>query len=351
MLRSFLYEGYNSDEQGKQVFEGVWAHVAGAGHGGFTERFAQPTRTAGQYNGSYYPLDLPPFAPAGLLANATKARVAPKLILSNGSQEYWGRGAALIHIAEDGSKDLDPPSNVRIYYVAGTQHGGGGGGGNTNVRNLTNSMEWTFWMRSTLRNLQAWVAKDTAPPASNFPRMDKGQLVPPASVKFPWIPEFATVNYAYAPRRLDFGPEFATHGIATYEPAHSGGSYPVMVPQVNADGNETSGIRLPELVWPLATHTGWNLRNPAIGAPEQQYQLIGSQAAFARTKPEREKMGDARLSITERYHSRGEFLSHIETAARALASQRFLMEEDLPRVVALAGRHWDAIMNPQAAKK
>jgi hypothetical protein len=119
---------------------------------------------------------------------------------------------------------------------------------------------------------------------------------------------------------------------------------------VDADGNETSGIRLPELVWPLATHTGWNLRHPNVGAPDQQYSLIGSQIAFARTKAEREKSGDPRLSISERYRSRGEYLAHIETAARALAGQHFLLEADLPRVVALAGRHYDAIMNPPAAK-
>jgi hypothetical protein len=351
MLRTFLYEGFNADEQGKQVFDGVWAHVAGAGHGGFTERFVQPGRTTGQFTGSYYPTDQAPFAPAGLLEKATKSGVAPKLFLTNGSHEYWGRAAALNHMTEDGSKDLDPPGNVRIYFVAGTQHGGGGGGVNASVQNLTNSMEWTYFMRATLRNLQAWVAKNTAPPASNFPRIDKGQLIPPATVKYPWIPGFAVVNYAYAPRRLDFGPDFEMHGIAAYEPAHSGGAYPVMVPQVNADGNETSGIRLPELMWPLATHTGWNLRNPKVGAEDQQYSLIGSQAAFARTKAEREKSGDVRLSITERYHSKGEYLSHVETAGRALAGQRLLLEEDLPRVVALAGRHWDAIMNPPAAKK
>ncbi len=176
--------------------------------------------------------------------------------------------------------------------------------------------------------------------------MDKGQLVPVSALNFPQIPGFGIVNYAYAPRRLDFGPEFLTKGIASYEPPHAGGAYPVLVPTVDADGNETSGIRLPELIFPLATHTGWNLRHPNVGAPDQQYSLIGSQVAFARTKADREKSGDPRLSVSERYKNRAEYLTHIETAARALAGQRFLLEADLPRIVALAGRHWDAIMNP-----
>jgi len=347
-LRTFLYEGFNADEQGKQVFDGVWAQVAGAGHGGFNQRFSHPGRTTGQYTGSFYPTDQAPFAPGPLLAKATAAGVAPKLFLMSGSHEYWGRGAALNHITEDGSKDLDPPANVRIYYVAGTQHGGGGGGVNPTVQNLTNSMEWTYILRATMVNLNAWVSSNTVPPPSVFPRMDKGQLVPISALNFPQIPGFAVANYAYAPRRLDWGPDYLSKGIVAYEPAHAGGAYPVLVPSVDADGNETSGIRLPELVWPLATHSGWNLRHPNVGSPDQQYSLIGSQVAFARTKADREKAGDARLSVSERYRTRGEYLAHVETAARALSGQRFLLEADLPRVVALAGRHYDAVMNPSA---
>lgn len=347
-LRTFIYEGFNADEQGKQVFDGVWAQVAGGGHGGFNQRFVQPGRTTGQYTGSFYPTDQAPFNPGLLMAKATAANVVPKIFLMSGSHEYWGRAAALNHIAEDGSKDVDPPANVRIYYVAGTQHGGGGGGANPTTQNLTNSMEWTYVLRATMSNFNAWVTSSTAPPASVFPRMDKGQLVPVSSLNFPQIPGFAVVNYAYAPRRLDFGPEYATKGIVAYEPPHAGGAYPVMVPAVDADGNETSGIRLPELVHPLATHTGWNLRHPNVGAPDQQYSLIGSQVAFARTKADREKAGDPRLSVSERYRSRAEYVTKIESAARALAGQRFLLDADLPRVVALAGRHWDAIMNPSA---
>jgi hypothetical protein len=348
MLRTFLAEGYNSDEEGKPVFDGVWAHVAGAGHGGFTDRFVQPTKTTGQFSGSFYPTDQPPFAPGALLAAGGPANANVKLFLTNGSQEYWGRGAALNHVTEDGSKDLDPPANVRIYYVAGTQHGGGGGGANPNVQNLTNSMEWTYFMRATLTSLNAWVSHNTAPPASVFPRMDKGQLVPISALHFPQIPNFAVANYVYQPRRLDYGPEYLTKGIVAYEPAHAGGSYPAMVPQVDADGNETSGIRLPELVWPLATHTGWNLRNPKVGSPDQQYALIGSQAAFARTKSDREKTGDTRLSIAERYRSKSDYQAKIEAAAKTLVGHRFLLEADLPRVIALAGRHWDAIVNPSS---
>lgn len=347
-LRNFLYDGFNADEQGKQVFEGVWAHVGGAGRGSFNQRFAQPGRTTGQFTGSFYPTEMPPFTPAEILAKATQAGVAPKLILSNGSHEYWGRAAALNHIMPDGSKDLDPPPNVRIYYVAGTQHGGGGGGPNRLVQNQTNSMEWTFFLRATMVSLNGWVSKNLAPPASVFPRMDKGQLISIANLTFPAIPGFAVVNYVYAPRRLDFGPEFASKGIAAYEPARAGGQYPILVPNVDAVGNETSGVRLPELREPLATYTGWNLRSPGVGAPDQQYSLIGSMAPFAKTKADREKAGDPRPSIAERYSGRSQYLTRVEAAARELAQQRFLLEADIPGVVRLAGRHWDEIISAPA---
>lgn len=340
-LRTYLHEGFNADEQGKQVFEGVWAHVAGGGHGGFNQRFVQPGRTTGQYTGSFYPTDQAPFAPGELLAKATQAGLAPRLILTNGSHEYWGRAAGLNHIAEDGSKDLEPPANVRIYYVAGTQHGGGGGGPNPLAQNLTNSMEWTFFMRATMVSLNKWITSNTAPPASQVPRMDKNQLVPVSALSFPAIPNFGIANYAYAPRRLDFGPDWLSKGIAAYEPAHAGGSYPAMVPRIDADGNETSGIRLPELRVPLATYTGWNLRHPSVGSPDQQYSLIGSMAIFPRTKADREKAGDPRMSIAERYASRADYLSRVEAAAKDLAGRRFLLEADVARVVGLAGRHWD----------
>lgn len=45
-LRHFLYQDFNVDEQGRQVMDGVIAHVAGAGRGSFNHRFAQPSRDA-----------------------------------------------------------------------------------------------------------------------------------------------------------------------------------------------------------------------------------------------------------------------------------------------------------------
>ena len=141
------------------------------------------------------------------------------------------------------------------------------------------------------------------------------------------------VKTAYAPRRLDL----------SSEPPKVGEAFPALVPQVDADGNETSGIRLPELRVPLATYMGWNLRSPSVGSPTEQFPLIGSMVAFPKTRAEREKSGDPRLSIEERYQSQQEYLAKIEAAARDLAKQRFLLEADIPQVVARAKQRWEQL--------
>lgn len=323
-LRTFIADGFNGDEQGKKVFDGVWAHVAGGGHGDFNQRFAQPSRTSGQFSGVDFPTDLPPFNPDELLAQSTTAGVAPKLLLSNGSHEYWGRAAGLNHISADGKRDVAASANVRMYYVAGTQHGAGGGP-NPLVQNPTNPMDWSFFQRAMLVALNKWITDGTAPPPSQVPHIDKDQLVAASALRFPRIPTVNIVREAYAPRRPDSG------------------VYPALVPQVNADGNETSGIQLPELRFPLATYMGWNLRSPSIGAPTEQYPLIGSMVAFPRTRAEREKSGDPRLSIEERYKDQQEYLSKIEGAARELAKKRFLLETDVPQVVARAKQRWEQL--------
>ena len=186
-LRTFIADGFNGDEKGQKVFDGVWAHVAGGGHGDFNQRFAQPSRTSGQFSGVDFPTDLPPFHPDELLAKSAKAGVAPKLLLSNGSHEYWGRAAGLNHVSEDGNRDVAPSGDVRIYYVAGTQHGTGGGP-NPLVQNPTNPMDWSFFQRAMLVALNKWITDGTAPPASQVPHIDKDQLVTASALRFPNSP-------------------------------------------------------------------------------------------------------------------------------------------------------------------
>jgi hypothetical protein len=287
-LRTFLNDGFNADERGKKVFEGVWAHIAGAGHGDFNMRFAQPSRMSGEWNGTSNPVDLPPFSPSELAAGGGKNAV-PKLFLTNGSHEYWGRAASLNHTTVDGKQDAAIGSDVRIYYVAGTQHGTATNTSSMRglVQNETNPMEWRWFLRAMLTSMNAWITNGTEPPPSRVPSAAKGELVAANVVKFPRIPGVNVATEAYRPRALDFGPEFLSKGVATLEPPKYGAPFQAMVPQVDADGNEISGVRLPELRVPLATYTGWNLRDPKIGGAEGLYALQGSMIPFARTKAAR----------------------------------------------------------------
>jgi hypothetical protein len=359
-LRTFLYFGFNQDEKGAQVFDGVWAHVAGAGRGSFNHRFAQPSRDARPYFNFFYPTDLFPFTDAsqtdavtglteGLLDRVEKAGVRPKIFYTNGAYEYFGRAASLIHTTVDGKADLAPQPNTRIYFVPGSQHGPATAFPPTHdvlpvkngLQNWASTNDYRWAMRGLLVAMNNWITKGTEPPASAYPRFSTQQLVPLNAIKFPKIPgvKFPTrIHDAFA---LEYGPEFRSKGIVSIEPAKVGPRYPVFLSQVDADGNEVAGIRMPWLQVPLATHTGWNLRHPSIGAPEELFSFGGSTIPLAKTRAEREKTGDPRLSIAERYSSRDDYLAKTRTAAKALASGRFVLESDVDGIVAQAGTHWD----------
>jgi hypothetical protein len=357
-LRTFLFYGFNTDEKNRQVFDGVWAHVAGAGRGSFNHRFAQPSRDAHQFMNWFYPTDIFPFTDlpetdadtgttAGLLDRAEAAHVVPKIFYTNGSYEYWGRAASLIHTSVDGKHDAPPAPDTRIYFLAGTQHGPGARPSRQYTQNLTNPADYRWIMRALLVAMQSWLKDGIAPPPSQYPRIDRDQLVAVSAVQFPKIIGVRFPAADYHAYRLDFGPQFTTDGIVSFEPPKMGRPYPTLVPQLDRDGNETSGVRAPELAVPLATYTGWNLRSPKIGAPDALYDMAGSFIPFARTKAERQKTGDPRLSIEERYANRGEYLSRLGAAALELARGRYVLEADIPRIKLVAGARWDEIMLPR----
>ncbi len=352
-LRTFLYYGFNADEQGKRVFDGVWAHVAGAGRGSFDHRFAQPSRDGHPLFDLMYPSDIFPFTDEpetdggitdSILARARKDGVVPRIFYSNGAYEYWGRAASLIHISADGKKDVAPAPETRVYFIAGAQHGPNAQPVKTVTQNRANPEDYRFAMRALLIDMNAWVTNGTAPPDSKIPRIGKDELVAPGALNFPKVPGIALPKEPYLAWHLDFGPEFRSKGVVTVEPPKVGRPFLVLVPQVNADGNETAGIRLPEQMVPLATYTGWNLRDPKIGDPDVLYNMVGSYIPFARTKAEREASGDPRLSIEERYRDKEEYLRKVKEAAVALAGSGFLLKEDVEKVGAKAGVRWDSLM-------
>ncbi|HEU4414743.1 MAG TPA: alpha/beta hydrolase domain-containing protein, partial [Candidatus Angelobacter sp.] len=131
------------------------------------------------------------------------------------------------------------------------------------------------------------------------------------------------------------------------EPPQVGTAFTVLVPQSDSDGNDLGGVRLPELQVPLATYTGWNLRDPSIGAPEQRVSFLGSWIPLAKTAEERKRSGDPRLSIAERYSSREDYMNKFEQAAKKLVEQRFLLAEDLPAMLERGQLEWKTITASQ----
>lgn len=349
-VRSFLYDGFNRDEKGRSVFDGAWSHLAGAARGSFNHRFAQPSRGADPDINFFYPTFLFPFTASGQTDSKTgtteglltrSAGTGLKVFFTNTSYEYWAFNASLIHTTLDGSRDIAPLADTRIYLFAGSQHVPAPfppQAPNTLHSHNPNDFHWN--LRALLVALNRWITDGTPPPPSQYPQISRKTLVPLSALNLPKLPDVQPPRYVYQARRLNFGPDFRKARIITIEPPETGEFFPSLVPQVDPDGNETSGIRMPEVEAPLATYAGWNLRHPSTGAAGTLAQNIGSIFPFARTKQERESTGDPRQSIEERYPSREDYLNRIGAAARQLAAGGYLLGEDVEKLVEQARARW-----------
>lgn len=370
-LRHFLYQDFNADEKGRQVMDGVIAHVAGAGRGSFNHRFAQPSRDSQPMSSLFFPTDLFPFTDlpeedpeagvvAGLLDAASKSHTTPKIFYTNTSYEYWGRAASLIHTTADGKKDARLAPGTRVYFLAGLQHFSGAFPpqksvpGNPDYTGQQpqnpNPIQW-YW-RALITDMDQWVKDGNEPPTSVYPRIAEKMLVPLTQWTFPKIPGVNTPHEVSLAWHLDFGPQpkntpIGTVEVVTIEPPRVGKPFSVLVPQSDSDGNDMGGVRLPELQVPLATYTGWNLRDPSIGAPERRVSFLGSWIPLAKTAEERKKTGDPRLSIAERYASEDDYMKKFGQAARKLVEQRFLLQEDLPAILERGRLEWKTIVEQQ----
>jgi hypothetical protein len=348
-LRDFLYQGFNADEQGRIALDGVIAHVAGAGRGSFNYRFAQPSRDAQPTSSVFFPTDVFPFTDqseqdpvtgetGGLLDRAAADKAVPKIFFSNTSYEYWGRAAALIHISADGKHDAPISSNVRIYHFTGLQHFSGPfpaekGQGDLLGQDPQSPLQVKYFWRAMISNMDAWVRSNILPPASAYPKIADGTLVPLHKYALPTIPGVNQPHEANEAYRLDFGPNWR-RGILSIQPPKVGQPFPVLVPQVDADGNERDGVRLPEITVPLATYTSWNLRDPSIGAPDQRVSFEASCLPFPRTT------GDPRKSIAERYSNRDDYLTQYKHALDDLMNQRWILQEDRAAMMHRGEQEW-----------
>lgn len=355
-LRHFVYEGFNDDEHGRIVFDGLFNQVGGGGRGSFNHRFGQASRDALQFFNIFYPVDQFPFTDDeqtdpisgerdGLLTRARASDSVPKFFHLLTNSEYFNRSGSLVHTDVTGSVDVAPPPSSRIYFVASAPHIVGGfppapfGNAEFQGQAAMNPLVYTPVIRALFHQLSAWVRHDTPPAPSRYPRLSDGTLAQPKAAGWPHIPNLSLPSTPLTPVRMDFGPRFS-RGIVDFEPPRLGAPFVVLVPAVDASGNDRAGIRLPQIEVPLATQTGWNYRDTSVGSSDRLASEIGSYFPLAKTELERRQSGDARLSIGERYRDESDYLGKIAAAGLALVDQRFLSADDLPELLKRAQRHY-----------
>lgn len=353
-LRSLLHLGFNQDEAGRRVFDGMNPNIA-ARQLAMNIRFSAPSGAAEMFEpGSEGMLWWGDYADqargrqaGGLLARCQATETCPRIVETFGSAEFYSLRASPNLVGTRADRDIPLPANVRRYYSPSTRHGGGQGGfaaevpidgccllaANPNPSADTN--------RALLRALVDWVAKDAPPPPSRYPRLDRGDLVPPtqAALGFPLIPGVSLPDGVIVPfYEYDFGPGFRNadvSGLVSLQPPIVRQTLPMLVPRVDADGNELAGVRSVLLEAPLGTYTGWN--PIARGFFKGDIQALGGGfIPFAKTKAQRLASGDPRLSLEERYGTHDAYVARVKAAAARAVAERFLLPDDAERLVAQA---------------
>lgn len=325
-LRDFLQGGFNQSLGGKKVFDGVLAHAAGIGGVFLNELFALPGSTRTQYQDHAMPENRFPFSAARTrdpVSGKEGATVRgdgfdPLVIETNTSTEYWQKGASLLTTDPEGKADVELPPTNRVFLIAGTQHGGRAGSPDTpgNCVNPRNPHSAAPALRALLVALDQWITAGTPPPDSRVPRIADGTLVTADLLSFPPIPGMVI---ARVPNDVDVPGDWV-------KPDPKATPYRVLIPAVQRDGNERSGIRLPDIAQPTATYTGWNLYAPPF--PNSALcDRDGSRSAFATTDAARVP-GDPRPSLRTRYGDKQNYLGRLGSAARDLVRERLLLEED-----------------------
>ncbi len=336
-LRDFLYQGFNEDEKGQRVFEGILPHVAGSRKMFTNYRWAQPGRYSRQHETHLTAGDQFPFTYGvltdpltgkrdGILARCLEAKNCPKVMHTDTSTEFWQARSSLV-VTDTTGADIELPPNVRAYLIASAPHGNSIDavpGPTAYCQQLSNPLHVGESMRALLHALDRWVSEGVEPPHSRFPSRSEGTLVTPdpAGMSFPSIPKLTYNGRVNGLRVTDY----------SAQPPREGKAYPVFVPRVDVDGNDLAGIRMPAVEVPRATYLGWNHRRDGF-AEGELCSLTGSSIPFAETRAERKASGDPRLSIEERYPAHEAYVDKVKEAVNRLLEDRLLLEEDAKRIV------------------
>jgi hypothetical protein len=351
-LRSLVHLGFNQDELGRIVFDGINPNIA-VRQLAMNYRFAAPGGAAGLYEPgsdgvvwwSDYTDDVRHRPSGGLLDRCRPTDTCPKVVETFGSSEFWDLRGSPDLVGTRADRDIPLPPNVRRYYFPGVTHGGGPGGFSTAAPRPPNRCELpanpnpsSDTLRALMVALVDWVAKGAAPPPSQYPRLDQNQLTLPtqAAMGFPIVPGVplpdGNINPLYD---YDFGAGFHYNdlsGVIAMEPPAIKQVLVSLVPKVDADGNETTGVASVLHQAPLGTYVGWNVFAEGY-SKGRNCGLVGGYIPFAKTKEERTAAGDPRPSLEERYHNHAGYVAVVQTAAKKLVEQRFLLADDADRLV------------------
>lgn len=350
-IRDMVHRGFNGDAQGRKVFDGVLPHVSGGGLMWLNHRFACGVASAGQqYEEHDNIADRFPFSYAESTDHITgetdailkRPETDPLVIHTQTATEYWQRHGSLVHTDTEGN-DLEQPETVRVFFWASSQHFA-----DPNLKqpsrgvcqNPNNVVKTSMLFRAMLDAMDAWATDGTPPPDSRIPRRSDGTLVTAEEWrrKFPSVPGMALPKGPNELPAWDFGPE-AAKGILSKQPPDIGnGAYTILIPAVDADGNDVAGVRAPMVQAPLGTYTGWNLR--ARGQGEGYlHEFTGSYVPLPETEAVRRATGDPRKSVEERYGDAEGYVGAAVSAAKRLVADRLMLEEDVERTAA-AARDW-----------
>jgi hypothetical protein len=355
-LRDFVYHGFNEDESHRKVFDAVAPHVAGGGRLYLNYEFARPVTSSQQHSNQLDP-ELFPHAynvikdaqTGGRDGILKRPKTDPLVFHTQTSTEYWQKRGCLAHTDGKGN-DLRIPDNVRIYVIASAQHNSpfGSEPAKDDTQLLVNPLPAGDVLRALMVAMDLWVTKGIPPPPSQYPTIAAGNLVATNQSRtgFPKIPSVHFAGLHNRQRFLDYGRNILRGKMDIHPPKQiSNGAYKILVPRVDADGNDLAGIRLPAIEAPIGTYTGWNLRPRGLAEGELA-GLLGSFIPFAKTKAQRKKTGDPRRSLEVRYKDRNAYVQRIGRATRNLVDERLLLPDDAERLIAEAKKS-----NPFAERK
>ncbi|MBL8379561.1 MAG: hypothetical protein JNM79_16965 [Burkholderiales bacterium] len=373
-LRGWLHLGFNRDEAGRMVHDGLWPIIAGR-RIALNFRWAQPDGVLELYQAGSegpqwwlpHPDPVRGLPAAGILDRCLATDTCPKIIEHFGSAEVWALKLTPEWVGTDARADLPLPDFVRRYYIASSNHNGGAGGFDTSLPGVglptsgpacpgnnfgtgvlpANPVPHTQTVNALRVHFRDWIMKGTVPPPSRYPRLADGNLAPAhkAALGFPTLPGLRPTipepDFIMPVHDYDWGPEFNAldgSGVPSLAPPRIRRVLQMVAPKVDADGNEQGGVPVVLLDAPLGTYLGWNVT--AGGArPFHQGQIcnyVAGMIPFARTAAERRAAGDPRPSLEERYGTHAGYVAAVRKAAAHAVGERFLLPEDADALIRAA---------------